>query len=211
LIGFVTGLTAEARLLAGFNVLVVATGGSPGDAEAVAFRLIDRGATALISFGLAGGLDPGLKAGSLLIPHCIVDGEAAYKCDECMIERLGGATEDRLTGAQAIAVTVDAKAALRRATGAAAVDLESVGVARAAMARGLPFAVLRAVADPAERALPPASLVALDALGRIRFGRVFGSIVRQPDQIIDLIRLARDASAGRRTLARHVRQHIRDL
>ncbi|HQT83273.1 MAG: hypothetical protein B7Z58_00230 [Acidiphilium sp. 37-64-53] len=202
MIGFVTGLSAEARLLARFNVLVEAGGGTPGGVQQAALRAIARGATILVSFGLAGGLDPGLRPGSLLIPNWIVSGQTRYRCDPELVRHMGGATVERLTGADAVAKTSAEKAALYETTAAAAVDLESVGVARVAALREIPFAAMRAIADPADRALPPASLVALDDRGRIVISRVIASVMRRPGQIVDLIRLARDASAARRTLSR---------
>jgi adenosylhomocysteine nucleosidase len=54
------------------------------------------------------------------------------------------------------------------------------------------------VADPAERALPPAALIGLDAAGRPALGRVLLSLVRQPAQLPALLQLARDT---RRALA----------
>jgi adenosylhomocysteine nucleosidase len=69
----------------------------------------------------------------------------------------------------------------------------------------LPFAVLRAVADPAERDLPPAALLALDGGGRISFLRVLGSVIRNPGQVPGLLALAGDAAAARRALKERLR------
>jgi adenosylhomocysteine nucleosidase len=66
----------------------------------------------------------------------------------------------------------------------------------------LPFAVLRAVCDPAQRGLPPAALATLDAGGGIRFARVLGSVAARPWQIPALLRLALDAALARRALMR---------
>src|SRR3712207_2397214 len=73
----------------------------------------------------------------------------------------------RVAGARHPVATVAEKANLHSRTGAALVDLESLAVARVCRDHGRPFAVLRAVADPAERALPPAALAGLDEAGRI--------------------------------------------
>jgi adenosylhomocysteine nucleosidase len=109
-----------------------------------------------------------------------------------------------LAGA-AVVVTAVEKATLFAATDADAVDLESGAVARVALAHGVPFAVLRAVADPAARNLPPAALIALDGGGRIGFLRVLGSVIGNPGQVPGLLALARDAAAARRALAGRVR------
>jgi len=86
-----------------------------------------------------------------------------------------------------------AKAALHVSSGAAAVDMESGVVARAAMRHRLPFAVLRAIADPAHRALPPAALVAMRADGGVDLAAILDALARDPRQLPELARLALDA------------------
>jgi len=104
-----------------------------------------------------------------------------------------------------MAATSAEKARMREITGADAIDLESGPVAIAAVASGLPFAVLRAICDPAERDLPPAALVALDQQGIIGLRRILASLSRRPDQLPALIALARDAARARAALVRHVK------
>ena len=104
-----------------------------------------------------------------------------------------------LTGA---AASVAEKAALRARTGAVAIDLESHIVAAAAARAKKPFMVLRAVADPAGFALPPAALVGHDAAGRAALGAVMLSLLRHPRQLPALLRLARDYRAALKSLAR---------
>src|SRR6202041_1415417 len=104
-----------------------------------------------------------------------------------------------------IAATVAQKSALYRATQIGAVDLESGAVARAARAHGLPFAVLRAIADPATRTLPPAALVKLKPSGAIDLPRILRSVLANPAQIPALIGLARDAGKARAALVARVK------
>ena len=94
------------------------------------------------------------------------------------------------------------KRRLSSQTGASAVDLESGAVARVAQRHRLPFAVLRAVCDPAQRTLPPAALAALDSGGGIRLARVLRSVIARPWQIPALLRLALDAASARRAIVR---------
>ena len=68
IIGFITGLTAEARIAARCGGLLRAGGGTPAGAERAARQLVAEGAGALVSFGLAGGLDPALRPGALVVP-----------------------------------------------------------------------------------------------------------------------------------------------
>jgi hypothetical protein len=96
------------------------------------------------------------------------------------------------------------KRALHAATGAAAADMESHIVARLAGEHGLPFAVLRAVADPAERTVPPAALLGMRPDGSVKIGAVLGSLAKSPGQLPALLRVAADT---RRALAALLRCH----
>src|SRR5262249_60264974 len=78
------------------------------------------------------------------------------------------------------------RAALRGAGGGAAVDMESPAGAGEAVAAGLPFLVIRAIADPAGRALPAAALAGLAPDGSARPWAVLLSLLRRPPQLIGL-------------------------
>jgi adenosylhomocysteine nucleosidase len=202
-LGIITGLAAEARIGGGLG-LAIAGGGWPQGAAEAAARLADAGAAGLISFGLAGGLTDALPPGALIVPASVVSGGSRYSCDLRLCEWLGGTTGHVLCAASNIAATRTEKSALRHMTGADAVDLESGAVATVAAARGLRFAVLRAICDPADTDLPPAALIALDAHGAIGIGRVLVSLLRQPAQLPALLRLSAQASRARATLVRAV-------
>ena len=207
MIGVVTGLAAEARLARGLAARIDAGGGDERGAEQAAERLVAAGCGGLVSFGLAGGLDPDLAPGSLVIPETIIaaGSEAGLACDPALLRRLGGATQRALLGGGPVLASAAAKRDARARTGAAAVDLESGAAARIALRHGLPFAALRAVCDPAWRDLPQAALVALDAHGRIGPLRVLAAVARRPADIPALIALARDAARARRGLLARVR------
>ena len=111
-----------------------------------------------------------------------------------------------MAGASAIVANRADKRRLHGRTSAAATDLESGAVARVAAEHGLPFAVFRAVCDPAERSLPPAAVAALDAHGAVDIWRLIASIVARPGQLPALLALATDAAAARRALVARVSQ-----
>lgn len=198
----VVGLRAEARLARRLGVPVVVGGGTAAGASAVVSRAVAEGASGLVSFGLAGGLDPAARPGLLLVPASVLCDGRWHDADPALMAWLGGATPHHLLAADAPAVSAADKRRLWQETGAAAVDLETGAVVRAAAAHRLPFAVLRAVCDPADQGLPPAALVALDASGTIGVARVAWSVAWQPGQIPALLRLATHAVAARRALAR---------
>ncbi len=204
-LGIVVGLHAEARLLRLYPSLRVAVGAATaaGAARAAA-ELVSAGATHLLSFGLAAGLDPALAAGRLLLPAEVVAGARRHRADPALRRWLGEGCDGPLLHSEALVAAPAAKAALHDASGCVALDMESGAVAQAAEAAGLPFAVLRAVCDPAARTLPPAACVPLRADGRLDGARVAASILRRPGQLPELLALGRDAARARAALRRRL-------
>ncbi len=217
-VGFVTGLAAEAALLSRLDEgsgpsapRVACAGADSARAAAAAEALIAGGADALVSFGVAGGLDPALGPGALLLSEQVIapDGTATAadagwrravlrRAEPAGLTLAGGA----LAGSDAAVTGVGDKLALHRDRGALAVDMESHAVGRVAEAAGLPFLVLRAVADPAGRALPALVEGSIAANGRPRVGLVLGRLALAPWHLGTLLRLRRDSEAGLAALAR---------
>jgi adenosylhomocysteine nucleosidase len=210
-IAAVTGLAAEARIAERIGWRAVAAGGDAERTRRAMAPLVADGVRALVSFGICGALDPALNPGALILPQVVIaeDGRR-HRIDVALRSVLAAALgrarvvalAGDILGAVRAADTPSRKAALNRQSGAVAVDLESHLVADAAAAAGLPFAVLRAVADPAERALPPAALIGLDAAGRPALGRILLSLARHPGQLPALVRLAGDTRRALATLRR---------
>ena len=199
-IGFVTGLIAEARWLAGSGFMVRVGGGTPAGARQAAQGLVEAGAQALVSFGLAGGLEPGLKPGSIVVPKAVLIGPESYFCDSLLSTFLGGMTHETILAGEKIAATVQDKRLIFQAGRPVAVDLESGAVAEVSTQNNLPFAVLRAVADPAERDLPPAALAALRDDGSLDLLKIARSIAGRPWQIPGLIMVGWDTKRARQAL-----------
>lgn len=200
----IVGLRTEARLALRLGVPVYIGGGTMVGAVEASHRALTGAASALISLGLAGALDPALRPGDVIVPEAVLAGGHLFRGDPVLGAELGGMTPHRILGAASVVADVLCKQRLRDETGAAAVDLESGAVATLATERGLPFAALRVICDPAERALPSAALVALNRCGGIGIFRVLGSILAHPAQLPALLALTRDAAVARRALARHI-------
>ncbi len=201
-IGILAGLRAEARIARALGPVEIG-GGLPPGARAATLRLIGTGAPALLSFGLAGGLDPALPPGTLIIPAAILHHGQIYPADPALLSWLGGPTTQRLLATDTPIATASAKHALFSTTGATAVDLESGELASIATAHRLPFAALRVICDPATTTLPPAALAALDNTGAIGALRIAASLLRHPTQLPALLRLAADAATAHATLRRY--------
>lgn len=204
-----TGLRAEARIAERSPGVIAVAGGG---AEAQLTRLIEaeiaKGASGIISFGIAGAIDPSLRRGMCVVGKAVIDNGRWNPSDERWADRLIAALPDATSGAlvgvsKALA-EVDAKRALRDATGALAVDMESHVVARLAKAHELPFAVLRVIADTADQRLPPAAVNGLKPDGSPAVGAVIKSLAAEPGQLPDLMRTA---LAARRAMAELLRCH----
>lgn len=207
-IGAVTGLHAEAVLARRLGLRAACCGPTPGRAEDLAEELVEeQGVIALVSFGLCGGLAAGLRPGTLILPATVLsEDEPPYPTDpvwrRAVRARLPDAVEAPLLSVDRVVTSVAEKAALHAETGAAAVDTESVGVATVAARLGLPFLVLRAVADPAHLALPRAALVGVRPDGRVAAGAALAATLRHPQEIGLLIRTARASRAAMQSLLR---------
>lgn len=220
-IGIVTGLAAETRIarraLAGsfseteIEDRLVCAAAKPARARASAEQLCDAGARALLSFGVAGGLDEGLSPGDLVLADRVIlpDGQTvssgtdwhASVMDQAAAAGLRLHT-GALVGSDTAVAGVRAKRALRQDTGALAVDMESHLVAEVAAARGLPFLVLRAVADPVGHALPRIAMGALDDSGHPRKGLVMLRLCRRPWELPALRALNRSFKSALTALER---------
>jgi nucleoside phosphorylase len=203
---------AELRQLADGALLAV-SGIGRAAAAAAARRLVLAGATALSSFGMAGGLDPTLICGTVLLPEEVVMGDDSGSGDTVLPtsrewrQRLRAALPDScivctgrlLTSARPIGQP-RAKADAWRHAGAAAVDMESAAIAQVAGQAGVPFIALRVIVDTAADELPVAVLAA-SVGGRLRVGRLIGGLLRAPGEVGALIRLSARYRIASRVLA----------
>jgi adenosylhomocysteine nucleosidase len=132
----------------------------------------------VISAGVCGGLDPALRAGDLVLPDSVIS-EAGLRLPVTgtVAQRAAAAgSAPAQAGVMAtssrIVATPEDKAALRAATGAVAVDMESAAILEAAAAHGCSSLVVRAVSDDARDTLPEELMRLVGADGRIRGGGV---------------------------------------
>lgn len=185
----VCGLEREGRVLRGAGVRVIAGG---GDAVRLAETLAREapGADGIISFGMAGGLDPAMRIGDWVIGEKVT-GMVDRPCDGRWLAALAKAMPQVRRGAIHADGRLIADLAEKRALGqggAIAADMESHIAAQAAAAAGIPFAILRCISDEAAHALPPAFAVAMRPDGGLALGSVLKSIVGKPGQLPDLLR-----------------------
>ena len=221
-VGIVCALASEARHLGpavglhepslaslADGTLVAVTGMGNSAAAAGSRALIEAGATALASWGMAGGLDPTLGAGAILLPTEVLgpDGQS-FSTAPAWRDRLSRAVAalapvrsgKLVTRSRAVGSVAD-KAELFRATGAAAVDMESAAVGEVAESHQLPFIAVRVIVDSAADVLPRAVTAAADHEGHLQIWRLIGALALAPNELAPLIRLARRYRAANRSLA----------
>jgi adenosylhomocysteine nucleosidase len=115
-LGVVTGLKSEAKLLTSLGLACVSTGGRAREARRKIDRLIAEGATGLISFGIAGALSPELTSGDLIVADVVANdiGEA-WRTHQLWLDALLPAIEPPRNGRRPD--DVPHHAAARRAEG----------------------------------------------------------------------------------------------
>ncbi len=210
----VTGMAFEARIARGHGVEAVFAARADRLERALA-EATARGCAGIVSFGTAGGLAPDLAPGALVIADAIDGPFGRVRTDPAWSARLVAALHDTPVWARVARGTMAAvsapvvgeqeKASLHRAKGALAVDMESHIAAAFAASRGVPFAVCRAIVDPAWRTLPRAATAGLRDDGSTAILPILRELLKQPSQLGPLLQVAGDARAARTTLiqARH--------
>lgn len=208
----VVGMEDERAIAEGDDVVVVV-----GTANAEILRkklstINPSGIGAVYSFGVAGGLDPTLKPGDLLLSMRVLMQNPANNL--LLIEQswesspqllatytVMAKNDPALTFRRGIFLGSDLEArdnpetgnqGLREKTGADIIDNESHIAANFAAEHQLPFIAVRAVSDSVNKPLPPAALIALEADGSPDGKAILKSILKNPLQIPALVRTAID-------------------
>ena len=206
----VTGLYSEARIAAGAGMTVICSSSDPDQLRAQLDTFDHASVRGIISFGIAGGLDPSLQPGDLVVANEIMTADARWATAATLSESLVEGTNigrrkivgGTIVGAEEVILHPRDKVQLHKDTGATAVDMESHIAAAYAASVGLPFAALRVINDPASRSLPALALNALKPNGDICPRKVLRGVARAPSVIPSLMRTAHDFNQAIATLRR---------
>jgi hopanoid-associated phosphorylase len=204
----VTGLVQEARIAAGPGMAVICSSSDPNQLRALLTTLDPTSIRGVISFGVAGGLDPSLKTGDVVVATEVMAGDTRWLAGLSLTEAqiasiaLGRRRVVRglLAGVEELVAASACKAALHSETGAAAVDMESHIAAAYAAEAGIPFAALRVISDPAHRALPVVARRAIKPNGDLDLIQIMGSVVRNPRTLRALVSTGIDFNRALRSL-----------
>jgi adenosylhomocysteine nucleosidase len=218
-VGVVAALAAEARTLGPklrradglFSIKdasLLAVSGIGGTLAArAAHDLIAAGASSLMSFGMAGGLDPDLLPGDVVVPDEVIS-RHGLRCQTSpewreqmrrQVQKAGAVASGNLLSCDKPIGEVADKAQAFRDTGAVAVDMESLAVAQVAAQHGIPFIAVRVIVDTATDVLP-GSVLAASGSGAVNLRRLLAGLAMAPRDLIGLLRLARRYRAATRSL-----------
>lgn len=152
----------------------------------------------VVSAGTCGALDPTLRTGALVVPEWVVGPDGArWPTDPAgPLVRAG-----TLLSVTEVVDRVETKARLWVETGARAVDMESAAIVAWARGRGLPVAVVRAVADRADEAVPADLTRLVEPGGRLRPGAAVRAALARPRALADALALGRAAATALRAVA----------
>ena len=195
---------------------LVATGIGPQAAEAAASTVLKQQRPALaISAGFAGALLPAAAVGDVIAATNVFSGRfdggwsqggPSMACDDSVLRSVQAAaaavgvtvrTGPLVSLATVVCRAVD-KQHVSRLAGAIALDMESAAIGSAALAHGVPFAVLRTVSDLAGEDLPLDFNVFLKPWGWLQG---MGAMLLAPSSFLGVNRLRRQTgfAAGQLT------------
>jgi adenosylhomocysteine nucleosidase len=229
-LGIVTGLKSESALiLNALNdelprppIMVQCRGPGPERATRAAEILLNAGCTALMSFGLAGGLAPMHSSGTILLPRTILrlpatDSSTGLSVDPTWHAALSSrfkrdsscrvSTGPLLSSAHVVATAADKKS-LYDLLGAAGVDMESHAVAQVAAQYGVPFVAVRMILDPVDQSIPDALRAAMTEDGDIDSKAGFMALFRAPGLIGAARRLNRQSTSVHKQLDKLLRSDL---
>jgi hopanoid-associated phosphorylase len=187
---------------------VICSSSDPNQLRALLTTLDPGSIRGVISFGVAGGLDPSLKTGDVVVATEVMAGDTRWLAglplteDQIASIALGRRRVVRglLAGVEEVVAARDSKAALHSETGAAAVDMESHIAAAYAAEAEIPFAALRVISDPAHRALPVVARKAIKPNGDLDLRKIVVSVVRNPRSLRALVSTGIDFNRALRSL-----------
>jgi adenosylhomocysteine nucleosidase len=220
-LGIITALPAEASCLTNYSfptkkiimideTMVIVSGIGAENAATAAQQLINAGATALVSWGTAGGLSGDLQSGDILIPDLVQLCNAEnkqYQTDHTWRQQLVKQISPDLKSHDGLLLqtnevisSTEQKSQLHDKTAAIAVDMESGIIAKIADQNKLPFLIIRSVVDASDETIPLSAINSIDEFGRTKPAALTSSLIKNPGDISGLIKLGKHFQQARKSL-----------
>jgi len=195
------GVRAFHARLGPVQVVMTQAGVGPAVARAATARALEAfPSDHVVVCGIAGGLDPALPVGSVMIPEVVLDLASGQRYTAAA---LGATTRAGTIGVADHLITDPGRLEELRDDGVAALEMESSGVAAACEAVGVPWSTVRVIGDRPDEGLTDDAVMSFlrpdgtaDAPAAIRF------LLSHPARIPGLMRLGRDSSKAAAAAAR---------
>ena len=202
--GVITAMPAEAKTFnsdSGYseqNSWHFATGSAgQTNARLSAKSLLEQGCDCLISWGVAGALDPQLTVGDLIVTSAVInDRSESFKFDsddlKSLVEtfrsldpKVGGL----LYSAEKPVPLAIEKQELREKFRAESVDMESAAIAKVACDAKINFIAVRCIVDRSVYDLPVAATSSFKNNGEVNVFQLIKELTQNPLQLFSLMRL----------------------
>lgn len=212
----VVGMSSEAKIARGPGVEVVVSAGNGALLRERLKAYSRENVRAVLSFGVAGALEPTSRTGDLFLSGQVVTPGAAWNTDPALEKAITAAARaagvkvrhETDLGEDGVGGTSSKdRWKLHVRSGADLVDNESHIAAAFAAHEGLPFGVVRTISDEFTWELPPAALIPLRPDGSPDGAAILKSVAEHPGQIGMLIKLAVGENKALGTL-RKVRERL---
>jgi adenosylhomocysteine nucleosidase len=190
------------------KLLVVYSGSGHVNAKSASELLVAKGANRLISWGCAAALSESLKPGDLILADELIDAGNVVMAASAdwlayaknSLAKFVVIQSGRLAESTSIVSSSKEKKQLHAITGAIALDMESVAVARVAKQHTLPFLIIRVIADPVNMNLPRAINYSLNDQGEMVLRKLLLFLFLHPAELPGLIKLGLHFNAAKKTL-----------
>lgn len=217
-VGIVVALPEELRTLTNIKLkqgeciqlgkLLIAYGGAGmANAREAAQSLLHKGAKQLVSWGCAAGLAKDLKPGDLLLADKVVSEQNQFDTDTFWcnhvrqtLQSVVSVHNGRLFTSKDLISSSLRKYQIQQDRQTIALDMESAAIAEVAKENGMPFLVIRSIADPVTMDLPAAVLAGLNDQGQVELPKLLLHLISHPWEIVGLIRLGLHFHAAQKTL-----------
>jgi adenosylhomocysteine nucleosidase len=180
------------------DVFLCLSGMGHESATNAAKKLLNLNVDALISWGVAGALEPSLKSGDVVFANSVVTQNRTYQTSHDWNQKIFGHFQNTLenvfaeemTCSNQVCSTIENKKDLLHRTNAKAIDMESAAIAEVAEQNNLNFIVIRAIADEATTSIPDAVINHTNNLGKPDLLKFALSCLSKPSQFKEIMALA---------------------